>query len=201
MKLSIIRKGIILAACLAAAVGTTAISKAASQSFKVMLTGAQQVPPVNTTAAGTAELTYDPATRVLTWNVTFSGLSGPATMAHFHGPAAQGKNAPPVIRLSPKGSAVEMPIKGEATLTPEQAQQFSAGEWYINVHTQTHQPVKSVGRRTSAVGKPMIRMPPKSELGQPEIQLRTKGSELGQYLIFAGQRRSCSTLYAGPRTA
>jgi hypothetical protein len=139
MKLSIIRKGIILAACLAAAVGTTAISKAASQSFKVMLTGAQQVPPVNTTAAGTAELTYDPATRVLTWNVTFSGLSGPATMAHFHGPAAQGKNAPPVIWLSPKGSAVEMPIKGEATLTPEQAQQFSAGEWYINVHTQTHQ--------------------------------------------------------------
>ena len=139
MKLSIIRKGIILAACLAAAVGTTAISKAASQSFKVMLTGAQQVPPVNTTAAGTADLTYDPATRVLTWNVTFSGLSGPATMAHFHGPAAQGKNAPPVIWLSPKGSAVEMPIKGEATLTPEQAQQFSAGEWYINVHTQTHQ--------------------------------------------------------------
>ena len=139
MKLSIIRKGIILAACLAAAVGTTAISKAASQSFKVMLTGAQQVPPVNTTAAGTADLTYDPATRVLTWNVTFSGLSGPATMAHFHGPAAQGKNAPPVIWLSPKGSAVEMPIKGEATLTPEQAQQFSAGEWYINVHTQSHQ--------------------------------------------------------------
>ena len=26
-----------------------------------------------------------------------------------------------------------------ATLTPEQAQQFSAGEWYINVHTQDHQ--------------------------------------------------------------
>lgn len=38
-----------------------------------------------------------------------------------------------------------------------------------------------MGRLTSAVGEPMIRMPRKSELGQPEIQLRTKGSELGQY--------------------
>ncbi|HJY16032.1 MAG TPA: CHRD domain-containing protein, partial [Xanthobacteraceae bacterium] len=29
-------------------------------------------------------------------------------------------------------------IKGEATLTPEQAQQLSAGELYINVHTAAH---------------------------------------------------------------
>ena len=34
---------------------------------------------------------------------------------------------PPVIWLSPKGSPVQAPVKGEATLTPEQAQQFSAG--------------------------------------------------------------------------
>jgi hypothetical protein len=139
MKMSIIRKGVILAACLTAISAWTVTSKAASQSFKVTLTGAQQVPPVDTAATGTAELTYDPATRVLTWNVSYSGLSGPATMGHFHGPAAQGKNGPPVIWLSPRGSAVEVPIKGEATLTPEQAQQFSAGEWYINVHTQAHQ--------------------------------------------------------------
>jgi hypothetical protein len=139
MQVSIIRKSVILAACLIAIGAWTATSKAASESFKVTLTGAQQVPPVDTPATGTAELTYDQATRVLTWNVSYSGLSGPATMAHFHGPAAAGKNAPPVIWLSPKGSPVEEPIKGEATLTPEQAQQFTAGEWYINVHTQNHQ--------------------------------------------------------------
>jgi hypothetical protein len=139
MKMSIIRKGAILASCLVAIGAWTVPSKAASESFKVTLTGAQQVPPVDTAATGTAELTYDPATRVLTWNVSYSGLSGPATMAYFHGPAAQGKNGPPVIWLSPKGSPVEAPIKGEATLTPEQAQQFTAGEWYINVHTQDRQ--------------------------------------------------------------
>ena len=58
-------------------------------------------------------------------------------MAHFHGPAAQGKNGPRVIWLSPKGSPVQAPVKGEATLTPEQA--VSDGEWYINVHTRDHQ--------------------------------------------------------------
>jgi CHRD domain len=26
-------------------------------------------------------------------------------------------------------------IKGNATLTPDQAKEFSAGQWYINVHT------------------------------------------------------------------
>ena len=122
MKMSIIRKGVILAACLTAIGAWTVTSRAASQSFKVTLNGAQQVPPVQTPATGTAELTYDPGTRVLAWTLSYSGLSGPAT-----------------IWLSPKGSPVQAPVKGEATLTPEQAQQFSAGEWYINVHTQDHQ--------------------------------------------------------------
>jgi len=109
-------------------------SLAAPVTFKVVLTGPQQVPPVDTAATGTAEITYDSATRVVTWNVTYNGLSGQPTMAHFHGPAASG-NAPPVIWLTEKGAAVTGPIKGEATLTPEQAEQFTSGMWYVNVHT------------------------------------------------------------------
>ena len=138
MKISISRRNIVIAGCLASIAAWTLPSQAAPVSFKMALTGAQQVPPVQTGATGTADLTYDPATRVLTWDVNHSGLSGPATMAHFHGPATQGKNAPPVIWLSEKGAAVSNPIKGQATLTPEQAQQMTAGEWYINVHTQAN---------------------------------------------------------------
>jgi hypothetical protein len=111
---------------------------AASTSFKVPLTGAQCVPAVDTSGSGTADFTYDPATRVVTWTISYSGLSSPTTMAHFHGPANAGKNAPPVIWLSTQGSAPANPITGTATLTPDQAQQFLAGEWYVNVHTQSH---------------------------------------------------------------
>ncbi len=107
-------------------------------SFKVPLTGAQGVPPVDTAGSGTAELTYDPATRVVTWTIAYSGLSSAATMAHFHGPAAEGKNAPPTIWLSTQGSPPANPIVGSATLTPDQAKQFAAGEWYVNVHSQSH---------------------------------------------------------------
>ena len=129
MALSYSRRDIVVAACSVGLVVLAQPGIAAPMSFKVDLNGAQQVPPVQTGATGTADLTYDPATRVLTWDVNHSGLSGPATMAHFHGPATQGNNAPPVIWLSEKGAAVSNPIKGQATLTPEQAQQMTAGEW------------------------------------------------------------------------
>ena len=50
-------------------------------SFKVPLSGGQEVPPVFPAGAGMADLTYDPATRVLTWTVTYRALSSPVTMA------------------------------------------------------------------------------------------------------------------------
>jgi hypothetical protein len=135
--MSISRRLVIKLACVAltAWVGSASASPI---SFTVPLTGAEQVPPVETPAKGSAAVTYDPATRVVTWTITYTGLSAPATMAHFHGPAEKGKSGPVVIWLSTKGSPAESPFKGEATLTPEQAQQFTAGEWYINVHTQAH---------------------------------------------------------------
>jgi hypothetical protein len=143
MGFSISRRNIIVAACLtgAAVAGValrTTSAAAAPLSFKVPLTGAQQVPPVQTAATGSADLSYDPSTRTLTWSVAYSGLTGAATMVHIHGPAAEGKNAPPLIWLSEKGATVANPTKGNATLTPEQAQQMMAGEWYINVHTQAN---------------------------------------------------------------
>lgn len=119
-------------------IGVATLAEAAPISFTVPLSGAQQVPVVATKGSGEAHLTYDPSTRVVTWDITYEDLSSPATMAHFHGPAAVGKNAGVRVWLTQRGKAVSSPIKGEATLTPAEAQQFTAGEWYINLHTKDH---------------------------------------------------------------
>ena len=124
--------------CVASAALWAGSALAAPQSLQVPLTGSQEVPPVETASKGMANLTYDPATRVVTWTITYSGMSGPVTMAHFHGPAAKGENAGVQIWLTKQGSAAENPIKGQATLTPEQAKDFAAGKWYVNLHTQAH---------------------------------------------------------------
>lgn len=119
--------------------GTLSLAQAAPVSFEVPLTGAQQVPPVQTPGSGSAALTYDAGTREVTWKITFSGLSSPATMAHFHGPAAAGKNAGVKVWLSQKGNKeVSSPISGHATLSPDDAKMLEAGDMYVNVHTKDH---------------------------------------------------------------
>ena len=118
--------------------GSITAATAAAMNFSVPLTGAQQVPPVSTTGAGTANMAFDPATRMLTWSISYSGLSSAATMAHIHGPAAAGKNASPEVWLSTKGTSPASPFTGSATLTEAQAKQLMAGDMYINVHTKNH---------------------------------------------------------------
>lgn len=138
MSLSLSKRAFMVFGGLALA-GTLNFAQAASVSFRVPLTGANQAPPVQTSGSGGADLTYDASTRVVTWNVTFSGLSSQATMAHFHGPAAAGKNAGVKVWLSDKGNKeVTSPMKGEATLSAGDAKMFEAGEMYVNIHTKDH---------------------------------------------------------------
>lgn len=101
------------------------------EKFKATLDGGQQSPPVTTKGKGTATLTFDTAKKKLSWNVKYSGLSGPATAAHIHGPAAMGENAGPVIPFK----KLKSPIKGSETLTDAQAADLEAGKYYVNVHT------------------------------------------------------------------
>jgi hypothetical protein len=124
-------------AALAGLVLWSAAALAAPENFQVQLSGAAQVPAVQTQGTATADLTYDPDTRMLTWSVTYSGLSSAVTMAHFH-VGAEGKNGKPAIWLTKQGSPVSSPITGQATLTTAQARQLLAGRWYINLHTQEH---------------------------------------------------------------
>lgn len=99
------------------------------------LSGASEVPPNTSAGSGTVDATLNTETNQLKWKVVYSGLTGPAGAGHFHGPAVAGQNAG--VALGLKGS-VESPISGEATITPEQAQDLVAGKWYVNLHTKVH---------------------------------------------------------------
>jgi hypothetical protein len=88
--------------------------------------------PVQSSGTGTLDATYDTETNVLTWNISYMELTGPADAAHFHGPADPGQNAPPVV---PVDGPLTSPITGEATLTEEQEADLLAGKWYFNIHT------------------------------------------------------------------
>ncbi len=99
--------------------------------FSATLSGTAEVPANTTSGSGSLEATLDKASNQLTWKMTFIGLTGPATMAHFHGPAMPGANAGVAV---PFTSAIS-PVEGKATLTTAQAADLMAGKWYANVHT------------------------------------------------------------------
>jgi hypothetical protein len=64
--------------------------------------------------------------------MTYMGLTGPATAAHFHGPAAAGANAGVAV---PIGQPPSNPATGTVTLTDAQMKDLEDGKWYANVHT------------------------------------------------------------------
>ncbi|MGZ8994333.1 MAG: CHRD domain-containing protein [Burkholderiaceae bacterium] len=117
-----------------------------AMSMKNALTGAQEVPPVTTGGSGTVETTFDKSTNVLTWTVTYSGLSGPVTAGHFHGPAPAGANAGVAV---PFTGDLASPIRGKATLTAAQAADLTAGRLYANLHTAKHPGGEIRGQVTS----------------------------------------------------
>lgn len=122
--------GVIAVAMGLGACGSMAASD--TQTFSAKLSGATEVPANMTTGSGMVEASLNKQSNVLTWTVTYSGLTGPVKAGHFHGPAAAGTNAGVAVGLS---GSMDSPIQGTATLTPAQAADLMAGKWYVNLHT------------------------------------------------------------------
>ena len=116
------------------ALGVTVVfaGPAFADKMKAMLDGKSENPPNTSAGKGEADIDYDAATKKLSWKLTYSGLTGPATAAHFHGPAEAGKNAGVAVAIP---NATSSPTEGSATLTDAQAADLMAGKYYVNVHT------------------------------------------------------------------
>ena len=103
------------------------------------LTGAQEVPPVNTTATGNVVADYNRLTKTLTYSITFSGLTDSATAAHIHGIGEPGiiagimqtfNNFPRRKAGSYSGSLLIDGVKFTES-------DLLANRYYINIHSKT----------------------------------------------------------------
>ena len=143
MKVLILRSALTALAC-ASVIALASPSMAATVNLKATLSGKAEVPPNDSTASGELAATFDDATKKLTWKGSYKGLAQPATAAHFHGPAPEGRNAGVAIPIVPNGPEFE----GSATLTDVQAKELLAGEWYVNIHTAANRAGELRGQLT-----------------------------------------------------
>ena len=107
------------------------------QVYMATMVPGEEVPPAtDSQGKGTAEVHIDTTTNEITWKVTYSGLTGPATAGHVHGPAGKGQNAGVVVPF-PNVAGVTS-AEGKAKLTPTQYGDLAAGLYYVNIHTAKH---------------------------------------------------------------
>jgi hypothetical protein len=102
---------------------------------KVKLTGAEETPPVTTSASGTGKITIA-ADKSVSGTIKTTGIDG--TVAHIH-VGAPGQAGPPIITLT-KGADDVWSVPEGSKLTDEQYASFKAGNLYVNVHSAEHKP-------------------------------------------------------------
>jgi hypothetical protein len=96
---------------------------------KVTLSGANEVPPVTTSASGEGMISIADDGMV-SGSVTTKGVQG--TAAHIHMGAA-GKNGPVIVPFTKEGDTYKAPAV--VTLNADQMKAFKGGELYFNVHS------------------------------------------------------------------
>ena len=106
-----------------------------SKELKVHLTGAEETPPVASSATGEAVLRIAKDGSV-SGRIKTKGIEG--TIAHVH-LGAPGQSGPPIITLD-KTADGSWSIPAGAKLTDEQYASFKAGNLYVNVHSAAHPP-------------------------------------------------------------
>jgi hypothetical protein len=122
-----------VSALLAAAALALVSASALAADVKVKLVGAEETPPVTTTASGGGTITIG-EDKSVSGSVKTTGIDGIA--AHIH-TGAVGVAGPPIIPLT-KGAEGTWTVQAGAKLTDEQYALFKSGGLYVNVHSAEH---------------------------------------------------------------
>ena len=108
--------------------GSPAGAAMATETYTATLSPNEEVPPAaDSKGSGMYEMKLDIKTNEFTWKMSHGGMTGPATAAHIHGPAAKGANAGVVVPLQG--------MEGKGKLTQAQYGDLAAGLYYVNVHS------------------------------------------------------------------
>ena len=120
----------ILSLALLIIVGCAATNGSGQESMKVALSGNQEVPPVKTSASGTATVSIK-SDKSVSGNISTTGID--AIAAHIHEGEA-GKNGPVIVPFT-KGADGTWSTAPGAKLTDSQYASYLAGNLYVNVHS------------------------------------------------------------------
>jgi hypothetical protein len=119
---------------LAATLGSlTLLASFAAVGEQVTLSGAGEVPPVTSSAAGSGMVTIN-ADHTVTADITVTGMT--PTAAHIHQGAA-GANGKVVVPFAKEGDNKFVAPAG-SKLSDEAYEAYKAGNLYVNVHSKDH---------------------------------------------------------------
>jgi hypothetical protein len=109
----------------------------------VSLTGAQEVPATGSNGTGTAQVSFDPTTKMITYTMswTLGSTSTTTTNMHFHGAedGSDTKSSAVVIGITGFTTATSGTISGVTrVLTDTEVAQLLAGKWYLNIHSNVN---------------------------------------------------------------
>jgi len=104
--------------------------------FEFVIDADQQVPPNDSEGIGFGFVTLVDETLsfLLSWDISWSGLTGPVTGMHFHGPADFGMGAGIQVDIGAI-SGLNSPSIGSTAIDNLQAAEILDGQWYVNIHT------------------------------------------------------------------
>ena len=97
--------------------------------------GSQEVPTNTTTGTATLSGTYNANTNSLNYTINWTGLSNNLSVAHFHGPAAVGVSANPMVDITIGTNGMSGSASATVTVTDAFETALLAGNIYYNLHT------------------------------------------------------------------
>lgn len=126
MRALILSVGLLIAGCAAA--------NAAILHFATVLSGKNEQVPNTVNATGTAAVTLNTDTKMMSYRIEYAGLSAPPVVMHFHGLRPTASKPPEVIMI--RLDHPPSPVTGTQLLNDRQVAQLEHGDWYANIHTR-----------------------------------------------------------------